>query len=226
MSALEFIGNDVNEAVQNACTALNIKEDELKYEIIETKKKSIFSKGAVKISVHVEDEINEEVKEAVKADVTVTENINGEEKIIKFVTQLIDKMGMSGKVTVNFKEDTKIGISIESADSGLLIGRRGKTLDAIQLIANAVSGRINEHNKLKVIVDTENYRTKKQEKIISIAERVADQVRRSRGSRLLEPMNPFERRIIHTALNNVDDIETISEGDGLYKQIRICYKGK
>ncbi len=214
MSTLEFQGNDVNEAVQKACTELNINEDELHYEIIETKKKSIFSKGTVKISVQTEDNLNS------------LGNVNGEEKIIKFLELLINKMGMDGKVEVNFKEDSKIGISIESADSGLLIGRRGKTLDAIQLIANAVVGRINEPNKMKVIVDTENYRTKKQQKIIYLAERVADQVRRSRGSRLLEPMNPFERRIIHTALNDLDDIETISEGDGLYKQIRICYKGK
>ncbi|NHJ33222.1 MAG: protein jag [Asgard group archaeon] len=222
MSTLEFQGNDVNEAVKIACLKLNINEDELQYEIIETKKKSIFSKGTVKISVHVEDDNKDDIAD----NLNLSGNINGEEKIIKFLSQLIIKMGMNGKVAVNFKEDTKIGISIESTDSGLLIGRRGKTLDAIQLIANAVSGRINEHNRLKVIVDTENYRTKKQQKIISIAERVADQVRRSRGSRLLEPMNPFERRIIHTALNDLDDIETISEGDGLYKQIRICYKGK
>jgi spoIIIJ-associated protein len=222
MSTLEFIGDDVNEAIKNACTTLHINEADLQYKIIETKKKSIFSKGTVKISVNIEDDVTDETAD----DVHVSENVNGEEKIIEFLECLIDKMGMNGKVHVNFKEDMKIGVSIESSDSGLLIGRRGKTLDAIQLIVNAVAVRINEHNKMKVIVDTENYRTKKQEKIISIAERVADQVRRSRSSRLLEPMNPFERRIIHTALNNVDDIETISEGDGLYKQIRICYKGK
>jgi spoIIIJ-associated protein len=75
-------------------------------------------------------------------------------------------------------------------------------------------------------VDSENYRTKREQKIVSLAEHVAQQVRRTGGSRLLEPMNPFERRIIHTTLNDAPDIETMSEGDGLYKQIRISFKGR
>ena len=214
MSTLEFQGNDIDKAIENACSALNISKDELHYEVIETKKKGIFSKGTVKISVQTEDAGSN------------LGSVNDEEKIKNFLELLLLKMGMGGKVEVTFKEDTKIGLSIASDDSGLLIGRRGKTLDAIQLIVNIVAGRIDEENKIKVIVDTENYRTKRQQKIVSLAQRIADQVRRSGGSRLLEPMNPFERRIIHTALDNIEDIETISEGDGLYKQIRICFKGK
>jgi spoIIIJ-associated protein len=214
MSNLQFQGEDLNKAIESACEALNISKENLKYEVIETKKKGLFSKGSVKISVQTKYPGN---------DLPI---FVGEEKIRSFLEILLQKMGMIGKVEVNFKEDNKIGLSIVSDDSGLLIGRRGKTLDALQLIVNIVAGRIDEENKIKVIVDSQNYRTKRQEKIVSLAQRIADQVRRSGGSRLLEPMNPFERRIIHTTLNNLEDIETISEGEGLYKQIRICFKGK
>jgi spoIIIJ-associated protein len=207
MGILEFQGNDLEEAVENACDELRIDREHLEYQVIESKKKGLFSKGSVKISVQ-------------------TPNGNDQKEVVKFVEQLIDKMGLSGSVEVTSKGDSRLGISINSRDSGLLIGRRGKTLDAIQLIVNALIGRMGEKTKLRVIVDTENYRTKREQKIVSLAEHVAQQVRRSGGSRLLEPMNPFERRIIHTALNDAQDIETMSEGDGLYKQIRISFKGR
>ena len=76
----------------------------------------------------------------------------------------------------------------------------------------------------RVVLDSENYRSRREEALIRLAEKVGDQVKRTRKSRLLEPMNPFERRLIHTALANIEDIETKSEGEGLYKQVRVIYK--
>jgi spoIIIJ-associated protein len=209
MGTLEFQGNDLEEAIENACSELGIDREHLEYQVIESKKKGLFSKAAVKISVEPPGG-----------------NDNDGEEVVQFVEHLIDKMGLSGSVEVTTRENARLGISINSRDSGLLIGRRGKTLDAIQLIVNAVIGRMGEHASLRVIVDSENYRTKREQKIVSLAEHVAQQVRRTGGSRLLEPMNPFERRIIHTTLNDAPDIETMSEGDGLYKQIRISFKGR
>ncbi len=209
MGTLEFQGNDLEEAIENACRELGINREHLEYQVIESKKKGLFSKAAVKISVEPPGG-----------------NDNDREEIVQFVEHLIEKMGLNGSVEVTTRENARLGISINSRDSGLLIGRRGKTLDAIQLIVNAVIGRMGENTKLRVIVDTENYRTKREQKIVSLAEHVAQQVRRSGGSRLLEPMNPFERRIIHTTLNDAPDIETMSEGEGLYKQIRISFKGR
>ena len=83
--------------------------------------------------------------------------------------------------------------------------------------------RISER-RIKVIVDAENYRQRRERHLIRFAHKVADQVRRSKGSRLLDAMNPFERRLIHTTLNSQDNVETISEGDGLYKKIRVFYR--
>ena len=105
-----------------------------------------------------------------------------------------------------------------------MIGRKGKTLDALQLLANVYAGRL-DNPDTKIVLDTENYRIRREESLVRLAYTTADRVRTSRSSVLLEPMNPFERRLIHTTLNDIGDIETKSEGEGLYKQVRVLYKG-
>ena len=133
-------------------------------------------------------------------------------------------MGYEVKVDVMFREEKKIGIKLESSSSSILIGRKGKNLDALQLLLNVYAGKLG-HEEVRVILDTENYRIRREEALVRLAYTTADKVRSSRNSILLEPMNPFERRLIHTTLNDIPDIETKSEGDGLYKQVRVIYKG-
>lgn len=133
-------------------------------------------------------------------------------------------MGYEVKVDVMFREENKIGIKLESASSSILIGRKGKNLDALQLLLNVYAGKLG-HESTRVILDTENYRIRREESLVRLAYTTADKVRSSKNSILLEPMNPFERRLIHTTLNDIPDIETKSEGDGLYKQVRVFYKG-
>lgn len=216
MSVTEFQGIDENEALENASAALGISIDKLRYEVVESKKKGIFSKGNVKINVYVDEESNSSFNKD-KKDV--------EEKIITYLEELLSKMALPGKVTVSFREENRLGLNIKSDDSSIIIGKKGKTLDALQLIMNIVANNMFEDG-LKVIVDIEGYRNRRQQMIVYFAQRVADQVRRTRRSRLLEPMNPFERRLIHTALNDLDDIETESEGAGLYKQVRVSFKSR
>jgi len=115
--------------------------------------------------------------------------------------------------------EAQLGLNIESDSSSILIGRKGKNLDAIQLLTNVYVGRLDQDQK--VIIDSENYRLRHEERIIRMAYKTAEQVKYTGKSKLLEPMNPFERRLIHTALNDFEGIETKSEGDSLYKQIRI-----
>jgi len=128
-------------------------------------------------------------------------------------------MGYKATVSVNFRKERKLGLNIESDSSSILIGRKGKNLDAIQLLTNVYVGRLDQDQK--VIIDSENYRLRHEERIIRMAYKTAEQVKYTGKSKLLEPMNPFERRLIHTALNDFEGIETKSEGDSLYKQIRI-----
>ena len=91
-------------------------------------------------------------------------------------------------------------------------------------MANVYAGDLGREDR-RIILDTENYRVRREETLVHIAYNTADKVRTSKKSILLEPMNPFERRLIHTTLNDIPDVETISEGEGLYKQVRVIYKG-
>ncbi len=218
MSEKEFFGANEQEAVAQAAREMGIPERSVHYQLLETKKKGLFSKGGVRISVECEDEIAAPVPSSEEASVAANE-------IVRFLNLLFQKMGLSGNVMINSITGDKLLLSIESQDSSLLIGKMGKTLDALQVLANIVAQK-SENHPLRVIIDCENYRERRQQKLIDFAEEVADHVRRTRSSRLLEPMNPFERRLVHTALTRYEDIETESEGDGLYKQIRIRFRGR
>jgi spoIIIJ-associated protein len=150
---------------------------------------------------------------------------NWEEKIAEFVNEIIHRMGITGQARIVSNSNDKLILDIQSQYSNLLIGKKGKTLDSIQLLANIYLGRISSNN-VKVVIDIEDYRVRREKQLISYAYRIAEQVKRTKSSILLNPMNPFERRLIHTTLNNQKDLETISEGEGLYKKIRVMYKMK
>jgi len=147
-----------------------------------------------------------------------------EEKMVEFTSGLIERMGYPGKVIILFREKQKLGIKIDSSHSSILIGKKGKNLDALQMLLNIYAGRLGREDT-RIILDTENYRIRREESLVRLAYNVAEKVRENKGSVLLEPMNPFDRWLIHTTLNDIGDIETKSEGDGLYKQVRVYYRG-
>lgn len=231
----EFEGKTEREAIERAIEELNLDRTEFDVEVIEGAKKGLlFKKGNVKIRVHLTDDDDDtfqsegdlqehEIPAFLKQSSVPIDPDETEQKIIDFLSETIDLMGYSGTVSLLRREDKKFVLGIDSQNSGILIGRKGKNLDAFQLLANVFLGRINANTR--VIVDAENYRARREESLIRLANKTAEQVRRSRGSHLLEPMNPFERRLIHTTLNELEDIDTKSEGDGLYKQVRVIYRG-
>ena len=224
----EYEGKTEKEAIEKAATELGLERDQFDVEILEAQKNSLFKKGFVKIRVHIEDNVNTSVS---KSAIAGTKKIANpvpqgefEEKLTTFIKEVIEKMGYDVKVDVMFREEKKIGIKLESSSSSILIGRKGKNLDALQLLLNVYAGKLG-HEEVRVILDTENYRIRREESLVRLAYTTADKVRSSKNSILLEPMNPFQRRLIHTTLNDIPDIETKSEGDGLYKQVRVIYKG-
>lgn len=226
----EYEGKTEKEAIEKAATELGLERDQFDVEILETQKNSIFKKGFVKIRVHTEETAgnSSSYKEAPAKKERVISNPvpqgEFEQKLIDFITEVIAKMGYEAKVDIMFREERKIGIRLDSESSSILIGRKGKNLDALQLLLNVYAGRLGRED-VRVILDTENYRIRREETLVRLAYTTADKVRSSHNSILLEPMNPFERRLIHTTLNDIPDIETKSEGDGLYKQVRVLYKG-
>ena len=220
----EFEGRTEQEAIDKAIRELGLDRDAFDVEIVEREKKGLFRKGSVRIRVYYGDDraSDEEAAEEESSscmDRNPDPQNDSERKILEFLDTLIMKMGYSGKSSISFRRDSKIGINIESEDSSIIIGRKGKNLDAIQLIANVYAGNLDPD--IKVVIDSENYRMRHEEQIIRTAYKTAQIVKRTGRSKLLEPMNPFERRLVHTALNDVDGIDTKSEGEGLYKQVRI-----
>ncbi|MGI5058707.1 RNA-binding cell elongation regulator Jag/EloR [Treponema pectinovorum] len=229
----EFEGKNEKEAIEKAASELGLERDRFDVEIIETQKKSLFKSGYVKIRVHPVNDgsVNPTAKHSYemekpykKAVVNPIAKDEFEQKLLDFISNIIEKMGYDVAVEISFREEKKVCIKLSSSSSSILIGRKGKNLDALQLLANVYAGRLGRED-VRVILDTENYRVRREENLVHLAYNVADRVRSTRQSVLLEPMNPFERRLIHTTLNDIPDVETISEGEGLYKQVRVIYKG-
>jgi spoIIIJ-associated protein len=219
----EFEGKTEKEAIDKAVEALGLERDEFDVEIVESQKSGfLFKKGRVIIRVHVDG--GGEAVPVRGGDSNPGPENDFEHAVVDFVQNVIEKMGFPGKVAVNFREARKLGLMLDSEHSGILIGRKGKNLDAVQTLANVVAGRLT-NDDIRIILDSENYRIRREENLVKMARKVGEQIRRSKGSKLLEPMNPFERRLVHTALNDMNDVDTKSEGEGLYKQIRVYYRG-
>ena len=182
----EFEGKTEEDAINNAIEALGLSREDIDIEKIEPLKSGfLFRGGKVKIRVHFNDDESGEK--------------SPEEAVKEFLDGLLKRMGLSGDVRILEKNENKVKLDIISNDSGIIIGKQGKTLDAIQLIANIVSTRNDEN--IKVIIDSEDYRRRREQSIIQFAKRTAIQVRKTKNSKLLDPMNPFERRLVHTALS-------------------------
>ena len=243
----EFDGRTEKEAIDRAAEELGLEKDDFDVEILETQKQGLFKKGYVRIRVHTGNTVTsaksagQAGRRAVGSSDDSEEGHSGdyigkavfgeplpqsdfERKMTEFAVGLIEHMGYPGKVSVLFREKHKLGLKIDSEHSSILIGKKGKNLDALQLLLNIYASRLNRDD-VRIILDTENYRVRREESLVRLAYNVAEKVRESRGSILLEPMNPFDRWLIHTTLNDINDVETKSEGDGLYKQVRVFFRG-
>jgi spoIIIJ-associated protein len=224
----EFEGKTEQEAIDTAVRELCLDRENFDVEIVDAGKKGFFKKSNVKIRIHMHDEedtsrpvVREDSYNEKKAPQQAADDF--EEKVVEFLSNIINKMGYSGEVQIAYRKDNKLGLNIISSHSGIMIGKKGKNLDALQLLTNVYAGQLD--NTKKVVVDTENYRIRHEEQLVRMAYKTAVQVKKTRKSKLLEPMNPFERRLVHTALNDIVDVDTKSEGEGLYKQVRIYYRG-
>lgn len=211
----EFEGKTEQEAIASAMAELQLEQDELDIEIVDSGKRGLFKKSNVRIRVYLNDDTAQESE----ASEELGDVEEFEQQVIDFLTTLLEKMGYPGFVKINYRKEGKLALNVVSDHSSIIIGKKGKNLDAIQLIVNVYAGQLNPG--VKVIIDSENYRMRHEEQLVKLAYRTAEQVKRNGRSRLLDPMNPFERRLIHTALNDMEGVTTKSEGEGLFKQVRI-----
>lgn len=138
---------------------------------------------------------------------------------------LVEKMGMDAEIVDIEETDENFMVDIESEDSGILIGRQGRTLDALQFVVNVlVSSHTRE--KKRIVLDIAGYRKRRQQKLERLARSVADRAVKQKQSVLLESMSPYERRIVHLTLENDERVSTQSDGNGVYKRLRVIPAGE
>ena len=201
-----------------------VKKEEVKKEVVKKESKPVLEvNNSEKISEEIQPK-KEEVKvaeEKVKKEVNATEI---ESSAKKFLTDVFGAMNIEAKLEAHYNaEENLVEINIEGDDMGILIGKRGQTLDSLQYLVSLV---INKESNcyLKVKLDTENYRERRKETLENLAKNISYKVKRTKRPVSLEPMNPYERRIIHSALQNDKFVETHSEGEEPYRKVVITLK--
>lgn len=201
-------GKTVEEAIENALKKLNLSEDKVEIKVIEEGTKGLFKifKG----------------KEA-KIEVTVKEDKKEEAK--QFLRDVLNSMGILAEIRIKEEEDA-LKINLTGPNMGLIIGYRGETLDSLQYLVSLVVNKNNEGAYKRVTLDTENYRAKREETLIRLANKIAFKAKKTNRAVKLEPMNPYERRIIHSALQNDSSIITYSEGEEPFRKVVVDLKKK
>ncbi len=198
----------VEEAIELALAELGVKKDEVTVSVLEEP-----SKGFLGLIGNKEAKVN---VIADKDPATIAED---------FLTKMIEKMGIVAKPVIN-RENENLYIDLQGdnkEDMGLIIGKRGKTLDSIQYLTSIVVNA-NRTDYMKVLLDTEDYREKRKQTLEELASKMAERVKKSGKNIKLEPMNPYERRIIHSALQEDSSVKTHSVGEGEFRRVMIELK--
>lgn len=226
MDVIESSGSTVEEAVAQALAELGVSRDNVKVEVLGTSGSGASDEARVRVSRR-ETEIpaSEQPTDNAEADSAASEQAKellAQQSTCKLAQQiledLLDLLELNGEVQVLSVNPPTL--NIVAADSGVLIGRRGESLDALQLLVNAmVSHRV--HARVRISVDVEHYRSRREQNLQSLALRVAERVREVRQPLALEAMPAYERRIVHMALQDNPDVETASIGEGEARKVVI-----
>ncbi len=206
MDFIEISAKTVNDCITEACQKLGVTSDKLEYEVLEEGSAGFLGIGAKAAKI----------KAAVKSSV--------EDTAKDFLKEVFEAMDMVVAVEVKYNEEEKnMDIDLSGEDMGVLIGKRGQTLDSLQYLVSLVVNK-NSVDYIRVKVDTENYRQRRKDTLENLAKNIAYKVKRTKRTVSLEPMNPYERRIIHSALQNDKYVSTHSEGDEPFRRVVVTLK--
>ncbi|HCW04076.1 MAG TPA: protein jag [Clostridium sp.] len=206
MKIIEMTGKTVEDALKAALSELQVTEDRVEVEVLDEGSKGLFKLIGAKPA---------RIKVKVKKDYTYDAKT--------FLRDVLNAMGVKAEIKIR-EEDNVLKINLVGPDMGIIIGYRGETLDSLQYLVSLVVNKEQDAEYKRVLLDTENYRAKREETLRRLANKTAYKVRKSGRSFRLEPMNPYERRIIHSALQNDQYVETFSEGDEPYRRVVINLK--
>ncbi len=209
MDYIEISAKTVSEAITEACQRLSVTSDRLDYQVIEEGSSGFLGIGS-KPAV---------IKAAVKI-----EKLSVSDVAENFLHDVFTAMKMEVAVNVDYDEEKRtMDIEISGDEMGILIGKRGQTLDSLQyLVSLVVIKEADEYVRVKL--DTENYRERRRETLENLAKNIAYKVKRTKRAVSLEPMNPYERRIIHSALQNDKYVTTYSEGEEPFRRVVVALK--
>lgn len=206
MKSIEMTGRTVEDAVRSALSELKLTEDRVEVEVLEEGSKGLFKLiGAKPARVRVK----------VKRDYIYEAKT--------FIRDVLNSMGIKAEIKIK-EEENVLKVNLVGPDMGIIIGYRGETLDSLQYLVSLVVNKDQENEYKRVVLDTENYRAKREETLKRLASKTAYKVRKTGKSFRLEPMNPYERRIIHSALQNDQYVETFSEGEEPYRRVVVNIK--
>ena len=206
MDYQNFSAKTVSDAITEACKALGVTSEKLDYVVVEEGSAGFLGIGAKNAS------INAKVKSSVS---DVAKN---------FLNDVFAAMNMTVVINVDYKEDEReLSIDLAGDDMGVLIGKRGQTLDSLQYLVSLIVNKESD-DYIRVKVDTENYRKRRQDTLENLAKNIAFKVKRTKRTVSLEPMNPYERRIIHSALQNDKFVTTHSEGEEPFRHVVVTMK--
>lgn len=209
MEFMKFSAKTVDDAITDACQHFSVSSDKLEYEVVEEGSSGFLGFNA-KPAV-----INARVKE---------EEQKPDQKAKDFLADVFRSMNLAVVIDAKYNEiDKALDIDLSGDDMGVLIGKRGQTLDSVQYLTSLVVNK-GEEEYIRVKVDTENYRQRRKETLENLAKNIAFKVKRTKRSVSLEPMNPYERRIIHSALQNDKYVTTHSEGEEPYRRVVVTLK--
>ena len=206
MEFIEISAKNVDDAITQATVQLGITSDQLEYEVLDKGSTGFLGIGS---------------KNAV---IKARKKFSIDENVVEFLSSIFDAMKMEVEILVAVNEEEHIiEVELKGDDMGILIGKRGQTLDSLQYLANlAINKHSDEYYKVKI--DTEDYRKRRKETLENLAKNIAYKVKRTKRPVTLEPMNPLARRIIHTALQNDRYVTTHSEGDEPYRHVVVTLK--
>ena len=234
MEYKEYTAKTVDDAITAACKDYLVTSDKLDYEVIEEGSSGFLGIGSkpalIKARVKEEKEIvAESVKEVVKEEVKETvknssDTANVEEVAKNFLNDVFAAMKMEVIVDTKYDDAEKtLDIDMRGEEIGVLIGKRGQTLDSLQYLVSLVVNK-GRADYIRVKLDTENYRERRKETLENLAKNIAYKVKRTKRPVSLEPMNPYERRIIHSALQNDKYVTTHSEGEEPFRRVVVSLK--
>ena len=208
MEFLEFKGKTKDEALMQASVELGALSTELEYEVISEETKGFLGIGSKPCIIKA------------RKKKTFTDDVR------EYLDSLFKAMDIETEIQMEFDEtENVLSINLEGPEMGILIGKRGQTLDALQYIISLAVNKKSE-SYIRVKLDTENYRARRKETLENLAKNIAFKVKRSKRSFALEPMNPYERRIIHATLQNDKYVATRSEGEEPYRKVIVYLKKK